>query len=70
MSNKNTLFVDTAQMVGKRVQVIERVSIQNQDIRQFASLDRAALCSDWAVYRHLSGRGCAAEGSGSGPPGS
>ena len=27
-------------------------------------------CSDWAVYRHLSGRGCAAEGSGSGPPGS
>ena len=27
-------------------------------------------CSDWAVYRHLSGRGCTAEGSGSGPPGS
>ena len=27
-------------------------------------------CSDWAVYRYLSGRGCTAEGSGNGPPGS
>lgn len=56
MSNKNTLFVDTAQMVGKRVQVIERVSIQNQDIRQFASLDRAALCADAEFVGSCDGR--------------
>ena len=56
MSNKNPLFVDTVQMVGKRVQVIERVSIQNQDVRQFSSLDRAALCADAEFVGSCDGR--------------
>ena len=39
MSNKEPPLVDTVQMVGKRVQVIERLKHQNQlDVRQFSSL--------------------------------